>query len=142
MIKIRWIAYFVDRHIYACVLLTVIPALSFIGGTPLINELSVPAITDLTCLFKRKRSDFEIARFLMIFGGIPKYLEQIDPNDSLSVNMYRLCFQKGGFFLNEFETIFKEQFKVIKTYTNISRLLAQSSLTKELISKNHRTNIG
>ncbi|MGK5084255.1 ATP-binding protein [Bdellovibrionota bacterium FG-1] len=85
--------------------------------------------------FKGLRSDFEIAKFLMIFGGIPKYLEQLDPSRSLSDNLDRLCFQKNGFFVNEFETVFKEQFRVTKTYEEITRVLAKSSLSKENIAQ-------
>ena len=39
----------------------------------------------------------------------------VDPSRSFANNMNRLCFTKNGFFVNEFETIFKEQFKVAKT---------------------------
>ncbi|ETR66702.1 MAG: hypothetical protein OMM_12457 [Candidatus Magnetoglobus multicellularis str. Araruama] len=48
--------------------------------------------------FKQYRSNNEIAKFLMVFGGIPKYLEQVDPQFSFSENMDRLCFQKKWFF--------------------------------------------
>jgi AAA+ ATPase superfamily predicted ATPase len=81
--------------------------------------------------FKNYRSDFEIAKFLMIFGGIPKYLEQINPKVSLSENMDRLCFQKDAFFVSEFETVFKEQFKVVKIYEEIVSKLAKKSSSKE-----------
>ncbi len=92
--------------------------------------------------FKKKRSAFEIAKFLMIFGGIPKYLEQININHSLEKNMDRLCFMKGGFFLNEFETIFKEQFKVSKTYEAIVLALSQSKLTKEDLARKIKMSAG
>jgi len=84
--------------------------------------------------FKNMRSEFEIAKFLMIFGGIPKYLEQIDPHTSFVNNIDRLCFQKNSFFIEEFETIFKEQFKVINTYERITRVLAHSGYSKKELS--------
>jgi len=92
--------------------------------------------------FKNFRSENEICKFLIVFGGIPKYLEQIDPHTSFENNIDRLCFQKSGFFTNEFETIFKEQFKVIKTYEKIARELAQKSCTKEEISKKLKISSG
>jgi len=61
----------------------------------------------------------------MVFGGIPKYLEQIHPAQSFATNMDRLCFTKNAFFLTEFETLFKEQFKVIKTYESIAEVLSK-----------------
>jgi len=85
--------------------------------------------------FKNKRSAFEIQKYYMIFGGIPKYLEQIDPMLSLPKNMDHLAFQRGGFFINEFETIFKEQFKVSKKYEAIVNALARRSLAKEELSR-------
>ncbi len=81
--------------------------------------------------FRNLRSDREIAKFLMVFGGIPKYLEQIDPRKSLAANLDRLCFQRHGFFLTEFETVFKEQFKVTRTYERIIRILAGKSCSRE-----------
>jgi len=47
----------------------------------------------------------------------------------------RLCFQKNGFFVNEFETIFKEQFKVVKNYERIVKILSQKSCSKEDLGK-------
>lgn len=85
--------------------------------------------------FKNFRSSTEIAKFLMIFGGIPKYLEQLDPTKSLSWNLDHHCFMKAGFFVNEFETLFKEQFKVTKNYESIVKTLAKSSKSKEKLAK-------
>ncbi len=81
--------------------------------------------------FKNKRSLFEICKFLMIFGGIPKYLEQINPNLSFEQNLDKLCFMKNSFFTNEFETVFKEQFKTIKKYEPIVQILSAGKKTKE-----------
>lgn len=81
--------------------------------------------------FKNKRSLFEICKFLMIFGGIPKYLEQLNPNLSFGQNLDKLCFMKNGFFINEFETVFKEQFKTIKKYEPIVQILSTGKKTKE-----------
>lgn len=82
--------------------------------------------------FIAKRSPWEKAQLYMSLGGVPKYLEQIDPNISLEKNLNRLCFCADGFFVNEFETLFKEQFRSIKTYQTIVQQLAKSpaSLTE------------
>ena len=85
--------------------------------------------------FRDYRSDFEVAKFLMIFGGIPKYLEQIDPTRSLADNLDRLCFQRNGFFLTEFETIFKEQFKVTRNYEQIVKTLSELSCSREALAR-------
>jgi hypothetical protein len=96
-------------------------------------EIKLPVLPawEAKRFFKAKRSDLEIAKFLMVFGGIPKYLEQIDVGVSLEENLDRLCFRKHGFFLTEFDTVFKEQFKVVRNYERIVRVLAQRSCSKE-----------
>lgn len=86
---------------------------------------------DAQLFFKRKRSLYEICKFLITFGGIPKYLEQIDPNLSYEQNIDKLCFNRNAFFINEFETIFKEQFKVISRYEVIVEALSAGAKTKE-----------
>lgn len=92
--------------------------------------------------FPSSRSDFEVAKYLMIFGGIPKYLEQIDSNKSLFQNIDRLCFQAGGFFIEEFDTIFKEQFKSVKTYSTVVRLLSQKSMSQEVLANKMKIKSG
>jgi len=90
---------------------------------------------DAQLFFRGKRSKYEICKFLITFGGIPKYLEQINPNLSYEQNLDKLCFEKDGFFVNEFETIFKEQFKVIKKYEAIVEALSKGSKAKEELEK-------
>ncbi len=92
--------------------------------------------------FSKKRSKFEISKFLMIFGGIPKYLEQIDVNQSLEINLDRLCFTKSGFFVNEFESVFKEQFKVIRRYEEIVQRLSEGKKTKEQLQQSLKVSRG
>lgn len=47
---------------------------------------------------------------LSIMGGVPRYLEEILPNQSAETNIQRLCFQKEGFLFSEFERIFSDLF--------------------------------
>jgi AAA+ ATPase superfamily predicted ATPase len=83
-------------------------------------------------LFIPRRSVREKAQLYMCLGGVPKYLEQIDPRQSLEKNLNRLCFSAGGFFTEEYETLFKEQFRSLKVYEAIVASLAraQSSLSE------------
>jgi uncharacterized protein len=76
--------------------------------------------------FIAKRGLREKAQLYMCLGGVPKYLEQINPEFSLEKNLNRLCFSANGFFLEEYETLFKEQFKSIKTYELIVSALSKS----------------
>ena len=84
-------------------------------------------------LFIRRRSIREKAQLYMTLGGIPKYLEQIDPRQSLNQNLNRLCFSASGFFVEEYETLFKEQFRSIKVYETIVESLSREPMgTSEL----------
>jgi len=77
----------------------------------------------------------EKAVLYMCLGGIPKYLEQIDPKISIESNLNRLCFTKDGFFLTEFETLFKEQFRSIHYYEAIVKSLSNGPLNLSEISR-------
>ncbi|MGK5090215.1 ATP-binding protein [Bdellovibrionota bacterium FG-2] len=92
--------------------------------------------------FSKYRSDFEATKFLCVFGGVPKYLEQINPRLDLMENLDRLCFKKGGFFLNEFDTLFKEQFRVTRTYEAIVKSLSTQPISKEGIAQKLRMKPG
>ncbi|MBF0297656.1 MAG: hypothetical protein HQK51_02990, partial [Oligoflexia bacterium] len=78
--------------------------------------------------FIKHRGTHEKAMLYMCLGGIPKYLEQIDPSLSIEKNLNQLCFSANGFFLEEYDTLFKEQFRSIKIYQSIVELLSKYSM--------------
>ncbi len=81
------------------------------------------------------RSVFEKAQYYMCFGGIPKYIEQINPNRSFEQNINHLCFTSHGFFIEEFSTLFKEQFKSIRIYEKLVSALAQRAMNLSDLSE-------
>jgi len=76
--------------------------------------------------FIRHRSNREKALLYMTLGGVPKYLEQIDGRLSVRKNLNQLCFSADGFFVTEYETLFKEQFRSLKIYQSIVASLAEA----------------
>ena len=78
---------------------------------------------DAANLIGKKRSREEILNYQLVFGGVPKYLEQINPNQSFNQNMNRLCFSPHGIMLDEVERIFYSQFREPRTYLKIINLL-------------------
>lgn len=48
----------------------------------------------------------EIFDVLSITGGVPRYLEEIDPGVSADENIRRMCFEKGGELFKDFDSIF------------------------------------
>ncbi len=71
-------------------------------------------------------SSFDKFKLLSVTGGVPRYLEEILPNQSAETNIQRLCFQKEGFLFSEFERIFSDLFSQRSaTYKKIVERLAE-----------------
>ncbi|MCP4221118.1 MAG: AAA family ATPase [bacterium] len=86
-------------------------------------------------LFEGKRSKEEILKYLLILGGIPKYLEEINLNRSFNLNINRLCFRKHSLMLEEINRIFYSQFRETKIYLRIVKLLETGIYSQVEISR-------
>ena len=77
----------------------------------------------------------DVLDVLSVTGGVPKYLEEIDPSASADENIRRLCFVSGGALVEEFEQIFSEVFEESASVKKeILRILASGSLTASTIA--------
>ena len=85
-------------------------------------------------IFRNKRSKVEVLKYLLLFGGIPKYLEEIDLTRSFNYNINSLCFSSNSFMIAEVEKIFYSQFKEGTTYIRIVKFLKNNLLTQSEIS--------
>lgn len=74
-------------------------------------------------LMLRKRSESETLKYLMLLGGVPKYLEAIDQSKSFEQNIEKLLFSPNSFFFGEFEKIFYSHFREPGFYLKIVRAL-------------------
>lgn len=63
----------------------------------------------------------------MVFGGIPFYLEAIDPGKSATQNINQLCFTAQGVFRSEFDKLFASLFKKADKHIAVIEALAQKS---------------
>jgi hypothetical protein len=86
-------------------------------------------------LFEGKRSKEEILKYLLVFGGVPKYLEEIHLEKSFNQNINKLCFRKNSLMINEINRIFYSQFRETKTYLSIVRLLENGIYSANEISR-------
>lgn len=86
-------------------------------------------------MFGNKRGFDEILHYLLIFGGVPKYLEMIDLTKSVAQNLNNLCFQAHALMLTEFEKIFYSQFKRFQTYIKIIKSIKDKMLTLNELSQ-------
>ena len=90
---------------------------------------------EASVFFKNKRSKEEILKFLLVLGGVPRYLEEIDLNRSFNQNINTLCFSKNGLMVDEIDKIFYSQFKEAETYLKIVSVLKGKLLTFKEISE-------
>lgn len=73
--------------------------------------------------------------FLSVTGGVPKYLEELDPGLSAEENIRRLCFRREGILFREFDQIFSDVFgKRASGYKAIVEALAHGSRSVSEIS--------
>lgn len=73
-------------------------------------------------------------KILSVTGGVPLYLESINPKISAEDNIRRLCFRKEGLLFMEFDRIFSEVFGVrAPTYKKIIKSLDNGPQTQTLI---------
>lgn len=70
--------------------------------------------------------DLQIAQLYMAMGGVPHYLNQIQPGLSAAQNIDRLCFAKGGLLVNEFEQLYAALFEKATHHEAVVRALAKS----------------
>jgi hypothetical protein len=74
-------------------------------------------------------SSYEIIRTLLVTGGVPKYLEEINPKRSANENIKNLCFDSGGLLYREFDQIFNDQYSDKSSlYREIIEVLAEQPL--------------
>lgn len=99
-----------------------------------LDELPLPVCN----LFWRKKAPFVSSyhkfKILSVTGGVPRYLEEIDPDLTAEKNIYNLAFRKGGLLVEEFDRIFSDLFSSrYLRYKQIVERLAEGSATMEQI---------
>ncbi len=94
-----------------------------------LQELSLSECQKYWEEYEDRISAFEKFKVLSVTGGVPKYLEEIIPEDSAETNIQKLCFQSQGLLYREYDQIFSDLFSnKAKTYSAIVDLLARDSL--------------
>ena len=70
---------------------------------------------------------FQIAENYMIMGGIPYYLDMIDPSLPIDVNVNKLFFSPGAPLRMEYDFLFRTLFKEAQLYRGIVETLAKKA---------------
>jgi len=113
----------------------VIKSTAFFGRIDWAYGLPALSVDESLKMLKSKRNIHEVFKYLLIFGGIPKYLESIKPNKSFEQNMTELFFKEDSFLLNEYEKIFYSQFKEHLNYKKIVKALTKEALSLQQVAK-------
>jgi uncharacterized protein len=104
-------------------------------------------VHDALKFFGNRRSRisiYEQLKILMITGGIPRYLEEINAKQTAEENIKRICFSEPGLLFNEYDQLLNDLFqRNNRVYRTIIETLATQPLTlDELCSKMRRQKSG
>lgn len=80
----------------------------------------------------------QVLEIYMTLGGIPHYLNKIDPKLSAAQNVSTLCFTANGELLNEFDNLFASLFTNAAAYVELVKIIAKKRsgmLRKEVAEK-------
>ena len=78
----------------------------------------------------------EIIDILSVTGGVPRYLEEIDPGVSASENIRRLCFRPKGILREDFDEMFNDVITRLPTLTSsVIRSLTDGSLSSTEVAR-------
>ncbi len=68
----------------------------------------------------------QILELYMVMGGIPFYLNEVQPGFSAAQNINQLCFQKDGLLFNEFSHLFASLFDESEAHDELIHILSHS----------------
>jgi AAA+ ATPase superfamily predicted ATPase len=81
--------------------------------------------TDFLKYRQIKLSPYQITQLYMAMGGIPHYLNEIKQGESAMQAIDRICFQKDGLLVNEFDNLYRALFKNAEIHLKIVFTLAK-----------------
>jgi hypothetical protein len=117
----------------------ILSSTGFFGRTSYRLDLSELPLHDCNAFWGKRGgqiSAYEKFKVLAVTGGIPRYLEEIQPNLTAEDNIYRLCYQAQGLLFYEFDHIFSDLFqKRTQTYQQVLIQIASGANTVEQIAQ-------
>jgi len=75
-----------------------------------LEPLTLPESAQFLKAINMKTSAYDTYKLLSVLGGVPWYLEQLNPQITADENIKRLAFEKNGILVLEFEMIFHDLF--------------------------------
>lgn len=107
---------------------------AFVGRISLVLHVKPLSLLESMQFLRKKGfkgSVFEAVKILSVTGGIPWYLDLIDPKETADQNIYELCFEPASQLVNEFQTIFHDLFeRKGESYRKILQVLVEGMKTQ------------
>jgi AAA+ ATPase superfamily predicted ATPase len=109
-----------------------------------LKELSLMECNQFWESYTDKISAYEKLKILSVTGGVPRYLELINPKNTAENNIHSLCFSSNAPLINEFERIFSDIFgkRSIIYKQIISHLVAGAATQEEILTACGRNKTG
>jgi AAA+ ATPase superfamily predicted ATPase len=99
-----------------------------------LEELSLSDCNAFLGTSAQQISSFEKFKLFSVTGGIPKYLEEIQPQITAEQNIKNLCFLSTGYLFHEFDQIFSDVFLTrSEFYKKTMMLLVNQKMTPKEI---------
>lgn len=86
----------------------------FVGRIALVIHLRPLSLPESVTFLRKKGfkgSIYEVFKILSVTGGIPWYLNLVDPHQTADENIYEICFAPSNQLINEFQIILHDLFK-------------------------------
>ena len=87
------------------------------------------AETELLCKYKKIRLPrYQLLQLYMVMGGVPMYLDQLQPGRSAAENIQAICFEPSGYLYSEFTRLFASLFENDEQHVAVVRALAKKRI--------------
>jgi uncharacterized protein len=73
-------------------------------------------------------SRYQILQLYMVMGGVPHYLKEIQPGESATQAIDRVCFTTGGLLHDEFKQLFQSLFDNASSHIAVIKALAKKGI--------------
>jgi AAA+ ATPase superfamily predicted ATPase len=111
----------------------ILSSTGFLGRVSLeiiLEELPLHCCNEFWGSTRDRVTAYEKLKLLSVTGGVPRYLEEIQPELTAEENIQNLCFNRQGILYKEFDRIFSDLFDhSYAIYRDIVRLLVKGPLT-------------
>lgn len=118
----------------------ILSSTGFLGRISLNLEVEELPLCDCNQFWSQSGSSisaYEKCKILAVTGGVPKYLEEIQPSLFAEENIKNLCFNKAGLLFNEFDHIFSDIFSNrSEIYKRITQCISENACDCDSIYKN------